>query len=187
MATVTRQSERLITGREYAAMPENKRTELVRGRITLMTPPPAWEHGKTECNLVCPLGMFVDTHDLGRIAVGEVGLYTGRDPDTVRGADILFISHAQLAKRNLDEPYLDVAPELIVEIRSPSNTRAEIEEKLGEYFAIGVKLVWLADPATRTVSVYRSLTDVRHLTASDELSGEDVLPGFRIAVAKIFK
>ncbi len=186
MATVTDQNEKLITGREYARMSGHERTELVRGRITPVTPPPGYAHGMAECNLASPMWLFARQHDLGQVLVGEVGLYTGRDPDTVRGADIVFISHEQVAKRNKEETYLDVAPELIVEIRSPKNTEANIKEKVGEYMAIGVKLVWVADPAKRTVTIYRSLTDVRVLKDGDELTGEDVLPGFHIAVAEIF-
>lgn len=187
MATITGQGEKLITGKEYARMPGHERTELVRGRITPVTPPPTFDYGEAESNLAGEMRSFNRRHKLGRIASGAVGVYTGRDPDTVRAADIAFISHAQYARRNPDDTYLDVVPELMVEIRSPKNTAAAIDEKLGEYFAIGVKLVWVAESKRRVVSVYRSLTDVRVLKEGDELAGEDILPGFRMPVADIFE
>jgi Uma2 family endonuclease len=187
MATVIGQQEKLITGEEFATMPGPKRLELVRGRIGPMTPPPGFEHGTTETRLGGQMDAFVQARKLSEVAGGEVGVYTSRNPDTVRGVDILFISHDQLAKRDKNLKYLDVAPELIVEIRSPSNTEPALAEKLAEYFAIGVKLVWVADPATRTVRVYRSLTEMRVLSDDDDLSGEDILPGFLIPVAKIFR
>jgi Uma2 family endonuclease len=187
MASIIQQTEKLITGKEFFLLEEPERCELVQGRVVPMPPPPGFDHGATESGFTIEIGWFVRTHDLGRIAGGEVGLYTGRNPDTVRAADLLFISHERYAKRDRTDPYLDVAPELIVEIRSVSNTKVHIAEKVTEYFAIGVKLVWVADPKTRCVDVYRSPTDIRRLTATDELSGEEILPGFSVPVARFFE
>jgi Uma2 family endonuclease len=123
---------------------------------------------------------------LGIVKVGEVGIYTHRRPDTVRGADVLFISnerHAQLTSSG----YLDVAPELVVEVMSPDDRWSEVRRKLQEYFQIGVKLVWIADPDSRTVYAYRSLTDVREFTERDALSGDDVLPDLSVPVASLFE
>jgi Uma2 family endonuclease len=131
------------------------------------------------------LGGFVEEHQLGKVLVGEVGLYTRRDPDTIRGADVLFISNERLAQVK-SASFLDVAPELIVEVMSPDDRWSEVKQKLKEHFSIGVILVWVADPSDKTVSVYRSLTDVRLLVESDTLDGEEILPDFKVSVASLF-
>jgi Uma2 family endonuclease len=82
--------------------------------------------------------------------------------------------------------FLDVPPDLIVETLSPGNTWSETIQKLREYFSIGVRLVWLVNPSSQSVFAYRSLTDVREFTIDDGLPGDDVLPGFSVAVRDIF-
>ena len=80
-----------------------------------------------------------------------------------------------------------MAPELVVEILSPHDTVMDLTEQLREYFAIGVKLVWVLDPRARRVMVFRSLTDVRELAEPDQLTGDDVLAGFAVSVATLFE
>ncbi len=177
-------AEPLVTGEALAEMGDIGRCELVEGKI-IMRSPTGWQHGKFERRLAHALGSFVDEHQLGEVLVGEVGLYTQRDPDSVRGADVIFISHERLAQVQ-STSFLDVAPELIVEVMSPDDRWIEVKQKLREYFAIGVMLVWVVDPADQTVSVYRSLTEVRLLAGSDQLTGEEALPGFSVPVNALF-
>lgn len=187
MATVTTPTEiKLITGEEFALTDVPDYYELVRGRIVPM-PPPTHGHGRAGFNIAGPAFVFLQTNPLGQMAIGDSGIYTERDPDTVRGADLYFVSNLRLAKRDKTKGYLTVAPDWITEVRSPSNTDAYIEEKLGEYFNIGVRMVWLVDPEARCVHVYRSLKDVRTFHENDTVGGEDVLPGFSLPVAKIFE
>jgi len=174
-----------ITGEELYAMGDIGPCELVEGRIVPMTPAGV-PHGIYEGNFYLALRQFVDEHDLGVVAAGEVGIYTKRNPDTVRGADVVFISHERNRQRS-SSGYLDVAPDLVVEILSPNDRWTDVMDKLREYFAIGVRLVWVADPGARSVFAYRSLTDVREFTAADELVGDDVLPGFRVRVEELFR
>ncbi len=174
----------LVTGEALAEMGDIGRCELVEGVIVVKSPT-GWLHGGVEQRFGQTLGAFVDYHQLGRVLVGEVGIYTRRNPDTVRGADVIYISKARLAQVK-SRSYLDVAPELVIEVLSPDDRWSEVKQKLREYFAIGVVLVWVADPSDKTVSVYRSLTDVRILGEDDLLSGEEVLPGFSIPVASLF-
>lgn len=178
------QAKKLITGEELGTMGNLGRTELVKGEIVYMSPT-GHPHGFIESNFGGILYVFVRQHKLGRVFVGETGIYTGREPDTVRGVDVAFISNERLAQVK-STSYLDVAPELIVEIVSPGDTWSEITQKLEEYFAIGVKLIWVADPSRQRVHVYRSLTEIDILTATDELTGGEVLPGFRVAIAELF-
>ena len=180
------QTETLVTGEELLAMGDFGSCELIEGRIVMMSPT-GDEHGGYESNFDFYLGGFVRQHQLGRIRVGEVGIYTHRNPDTVRGADVAFISNERYAQRQQKKGFLDVAPELIVGIMSPDDRWSEVKQKFREYFSIGVKLVWVADPADKTVSAYRSLTDVRVFDEGDTLTGDEVLPGFSVPVASLFE
>jgi Uma2 family endonuclease len=174
-----------VTGEELFEMPGTDRCELVDGEIKRMSPT-GWKHGGVESNLTERLNAFARENDLGRVLTGEVGIYTGRDPDTVRGADVLVISHERL-KDASPEGYLDVAPELIVEIMSPTNKWEEVRRKIEEYFGIGVERVWIVEPANRAVQVYRSRDAVRTLSEDDTLEGDGILDGFAIAVRALFE
>jgi Uma2 family endonuclease len=174
-----------ITGEELATMGDIGPCELIEGRIMPMSPT-GDEHGKIVANIGAELLTYVRSHKLGKVRVGEVGIYTRRNPDTVRGADVLFISNERYVQRK-SPGYLDVAPDLVVEILSPNDRWTETTQKLREYFAIGVHLVWVADPQARSVYAYRALTDVREFTENDDLPGDDVLPGFSVKVAQLFE
>ncbi len=178
--------DRLISGVELAHMGDVGPCELIDGRIVSMTPT-GDEHGWIEGNFYEALRGFVRSRRLGKVLVGEVGIFTRRDPDRVRGADVLFISNERYAQRSGTSGYLDVAPELVVEILSPGDRIIDTMQKLRESFGIGVTIVWVADPAARTVYVYRSLTDVREFPEGDRLPGEGVLPGFEVSVASLFE
>jgi Uma2 family endonuclease len=175
----------LITAEQLLAMGNIGRCELVEGRIIMLSPT-GGQHGIIEGRFYKALDAFVTPRHLGLVMVGEVGIYTRRHPDTVRGADALYISNERAAKWS-GKGYLDVAPDLVVEVMSPDDRWIEITQKLREYFQIGVRLVWVAEPSARLVYAYRSLTDVRQLGENDTLSGDDVLPGFSVPVAGLFE
>jgi len=82
--------------------------------------------------------------------------------------------------------FIELAPDLAVEVLSPDDPRREVLEKVGEFLDAGTRLVWVLDPEHRTAAVYRSLTDVQHLSENDCLDGEDVVSGFTCALADIF-
>jgi Uma2 family endonuclease len=100
---------------------------------------------------------------------------------------VVFISSERYASQPDPSGFLEVAPELLVEILSPSDRVTELMQRLRECFAIGVQLVWVADPGARTVYVYRSLTEVREFRESDQIIGDGVLPGFEVPVATLFE
>lgn len=179
-------TETPVTGDELLAMGDIGPCELVEGRIVLMSPT-GFTHGNYELTFGENLKRFVKQNKLGKVAVGEVGIYTQRDPDTIRAADVAFISHERLARQKRQKGFLEVAPELVVEVMSPDDRWQEVTQKLREYFGIGVKLVWVAEPATKTVYAYRSLTDIQEFTEADTLICEDVLPGFSVPVADLFE
>lgn len=147
--------------------------------------PTGEKHGIIEVNLGGELRTFVRQHKLGRVSGGETGIYIRRNPDTVRGADVVFISNERLARRG-SSGFIDVAPDLVVEVMSPDDRWSDVTKKLEEYFSIGVRLVWVVDPESESVYAYRSLTDVRHFAKNDTLPGDDVLSGFGVSVADLF-
>lgn len=174
----------LMTGEDLYDVGSMQRMELVKGLIKIM-PPTGFTHGRVEAKTARVLGNFIEKHQLGETQGGEVGIYTRRNPDTVRGADVLFISHARLQQVKSDS-YLDVAPELVVEVLSPRDRWLDVEQKLEEYFAIGVDRVWIADPIHQTLRIYTALNQFTILQRDDVVRDEGILPGFECKVAEFF-
>lgn len=135
-ATSTREPTRLLTDDELLRMPGLDPCELVAGRVVPMTPTNP-THGRIEANVAAALKHFARAQNLGVVMAGEVGVFTARNPDTVRAADVLFLSHDRNSRRERQERFLDVAPELTVEILSPTDRPEQVRRKLGEYFAAG--------------------------------------------------
>ena len=185
-AASSRESTRPVTGDELMRMPGLDPCELVAGRVVPMTPTNP-THGRIEVNVAAALKHFVRTQNLGVVMAGEVGVFTARNPDTVRAPDVLFLSHERDARRERREGFLDVAPELTVEILSPTDRPDQVRRKLSEYFAAGVRQVWVIDPATRTVQVHHGRGGPLSLAHGAVLTGGDVLPGFELPVDDIFE
>lgn len=141
------------------------------------------DHGAIEFNVAHEIRKA--SGGLGRVLVGEVGLYIRRDPDTVRAADVIFIS-TERYQRRAARGFLDVVPELIVEVLSPGDSWLNTTEKLRDYFSIGVAQVWVVNPDARSVFVYRSLTDVREVAEHDTLTAPDILPALAVNVSTLF-
>lgn len=176
--------EDLITAEEFARFPDLGPCELVNGRIVHLSPAQPL-HGLVEARLGSRLFTHADSSGRGLVLGGEVGLWVRRGPDTVRGADLLFISRERWARRN-PKGFLDGPPELVVEILSPDDRYGEVMEKLEEYLALGVDLVWIVDPERRYVLAYRSLLEVERFEEGDVLTDEEILPGFSLPVADLF-
>jgi len=176
---------KLITAEEFGKMPEpidGSKEELVKGVIVTM-PPPKGLHGIIQAKILRKIGNFVEDRNLGWV-VAESGTILERDPDTVRGPDVAFYSITR--QPTPPDDYFEIAPDLVVEVLSPDDRRVKVREKIRQYVAAGVKLVWLVDPDLRIVTVYRgSLRGVEH-DETDTLDGGDVLPEFSCKVADFF-
>lgn len=179
-------TERLYTLSEYERLPEDDGhwTELVEGRL-VREPHPNAEHSWLTMKLFALILAYAEKNRLG-LALAEPGFLLADEPPTVRGPDVAFIARENLPPGGFPRAFWTVPPDLAVEVVSPSNTRAEIREKVLEYLSAGTRLVWVVEPRTRSVAAYRSRTDVRVLTGSDTLGGHDVLPGFRLRVSDLF-
>jgi Uma2 family endonuclease len=177
--------DRLVTGEELLAHPEWGYCELVRGKVVPL-PPPKPTHGIISAALTFALGSFVKKNKLGKVLCNDPGLYTARDPDSVRGVDVCFISNARLQEARRAPGYWETLPELCVEVISPGDTWSEVMEKVEEYLAAGVTLVWVVDPQRRKAYVFRPDRPPGTLSAGDSLEGEAVLPGFVLPLAELF-
>ena len=181
----TKPSAKLLTGEELLAMGDIGPCELIDGRIVRMNPI-GRSHAYVAANLSMMLNQFVRQHKLGQVLVGEIGIFIQRGPDRIRAADIAFVSTERLAQTT-ESGYLKTAPELVVEIISPSDRWQDVRAKLEDYFTIGVHRVWIVEPDSRAVLVYRSSTEMRKLSESDTVIGEGALDGFSLLVAELFE
>ncbi len=176
----------LLTAEDFAARYANVHAELVKG-IVKEYPVPWPKHGFLCTNIAWLLTVHVKEHDLGRVATNDSWIQTGRNPDTVRGADVCFFSYERLPKGKVPEGLLPVVPELVVEVRSPSDRWDAIFTKVGEYLAAGVRVVVVLDPKSETASVYRLEELQQTFHNGDPLVVPDVLPGFSVAVSRLFE
>ena len=161
------------------------RGELIRG-VLCETMSTGYEHGQIVTALVIELGTFIKPRRLGTLVASDTGVWLERDPDTVREPDIAFTSAAKIPLDTRITGYTEVAPDLVVEVVSPSDGRREVHDKARMWLSHGVRLVWVVYPETRTVDVHRDDAAVSTLAADDFLDGLDVLPGFTCSVRSVF-
>ena len=181
---MTRTKTRL-TSEEFARLPETVgKQELVRGEVVEM-PPAGEEHGDLQFGLGSRMRLHAERHNLG-LVLGETGFTLRTDPDTVRAPDIAFIAAARLSPGGLRPGYVPGAPDLAVEVVSPNDTAAEVDEKVQEYLAAGARRVWVVKPRIRGVTVHYPDGSARTLRGDDVLPGEDVMPGFEVRVGDLF-
>lgn len=176
--------DRMVTAEEFSRHPEWGRCELKRGRVVPM-PPPKPRHGLLVAELVYRLKAFMRTVRIGQI-MAESGIRTEREPDTVRGSDISYMSNARFAEAGKAAAYPDIAPELCVEVASPTDSLPKLREKAAEYLAAGVLLVWIVDAERKQVHVFTKLGEPVVLGDTDTLRGGEVLAGFELPLAELF-
>lgn len=184
MAILDRFQEPLLTGEELFRRGDSGSCELVDGRVVPMSPT-GHLHARLEARLS---GVFLDyAESTGEweVLTGEVGIYVRRNPDTIRAADLALISKESY-RRCQSPSYLDVAPEVVVEILSPDDRWLGVMEKLSDYFSAGVARVYVLDPKKRQIFAYRSVTSLILLEEGDVLEDPELLPGFRLALADLF-
>lgn len=175
------------TERDVARMrdhtPTRKLCELVDG--VLVEKAMGTKEGYYAGVLLHLIWSFLDKHSLG-IVLGADGMLRLL-PGLVRIPDVSFISWERLGGDELpDDAIASLVPDLAVEVVSKGNTKEEIDRKLTEYFETGVRLAWVVYPKTRTVKVYTAVDEVRTHRESESLDGGEVLPGFKLPLAKLF-
>ena len=175
----------LMTAEEFAQKHGHDYAELVKGQIVEL-PMPFPRHGR-----ICLLaGRLFDEHaeknDLGRVMSNDSFVKNRSNPDTVRGADLCFYSNERLPKGAVPEGLLPVVPDMITEVRSPTERWTQVFTKVAEYLEAGVRVVVILDPTTATASVYRPDELQQIFDNGDDLVLPDVLPGFTAPVKRLF-
>ena len=135
------------------------------------------------------IATFLELHarstNLGRVLAAETGFLLRRDPDTVRAPDAAFVSSDRLRGEETPDGFPELAPDLVVEVVSPSDTDHQVHEKVNDWLRAGVRMAWVIYPANRSANVFRSPEDFSTLTEDDFLDGEEVVPGFSCRVGNL--
>ena len=173
----------LITAEDLLNMSLDQPCELVAGELRMMSPS-GEAHCRVAARLVVLIGVHVEREDLGVTYTAEPGFVLSRDPDTVRAPDVAFVSKERLLKS--PEGFIPGAPDLAVEVVSPTDRVKDVAEKAEAWIGAGVRAVWVVWPSTRTITVYRPGAKPETLREQDTLKGGDALPGFEHPVAEVF-
>jgi Uma2 family endonuclease len=175
-----------VTAEELLRKPDDGyRYELVKGELRKMVPAGS-EHGYVAYRIALLLGQHVEEHKLGRVYAAETGFRISSNPDTVRAPDAAFVSRERVEKAGRVEGYWPGAPDLAAEVVSPNDTHTEVTEKALSWLDTGSRMVLVVDPLQRTVTVYRSLDDIRVLIGDSTIDGTDVVPDWKLSVAELF-
>ena len=179
-----------VTAEELLTMPDGKRFELVNGELVERNM--SWESERVGMNVSGLLWGHCREHDCGVLNGSNAGyqcfeeIYPD-DPDRLRKPDVSYISVDRLPKEPIVKGHCPIVPDLAVEVVSPNDLSEEVEEKVDEYLRAGVRLVWVVHPQRKTIRIHRADGTVQDLRQTDELSGEDVITGFRCPVSEVFR
>ena len=180
-----KKSPPLLTAEEFAEQYSGHRMELVDGR-PVETPMPNQRHGKI-CGMIgFFLTLFCRAKDFGHVMTCDTFVIVKRDPDAMRCADVYFISYSRLAKGSVPGGILDVIPELVFEVESPSDRPGEISTKISEYLAAGVSCVVSVDPETESATAHRIGRRPKKYNRKQIMNFPDILPGFDLPLAELF-
>ncbi len=177
--------EKTYTPEDLLAMPDRKSYELVDGHLVErdVSVLSSWVGGRT----YRVVDSFVEEHQLGCVWSADLGYVCFPNaPGKVRKPDVSFVRKERLPEGLTSEGYLYIPPDLAVEVISPNDLAYQVDHKVGEYLSAGVPLIWVINPEERTVRIHRRDRSISWLEEQDELSGEDVIPGFRCRVSTIF-
>jgi Uma2 family endonuclease len=173
-----------MTAEQLAALPaDDKRYELVAGRLRVMNPA-GNVHGRVAARLLIELGQYVEQHKLGIVYAAETGFLLARNPDTVRAPDVAFVAQERFEAAEQTGGYLQLAPDLVAEVVSPSDSYSQVEEKALAWLGSGVAMVLVVDPGTQTVQVYRGTDNIVSLGIDERIVGDDVVAGWSLSKAK---
>ena len=183
MTTITQP----VTAEELLNMPDDGfRYELIRGELRKM-PPAGHIHGEYALSIGASLQTHAKANGLGKTYAAETGFKLESDPDHVRAPDAAFVRRERAEAAREISGFFPGAPDVAVEVISPTDRYTEVEEKVADWLDAGTIAVIVVDPNRRIVKVHRSPTDVIALTEADVLSAEDAVPGWQMPVRDIFE
>jgi Uma2 family endonuclease len=179
-------AEQLLTAEEYYRLSDKPEySELVRGVIVPMNQP-GFRHGFICGQTYFLLRLYLMDHDVGRVLTNDSGIITQRDPDTVRGGDVIFYSYERVPREVTPVGFPASAPNIVFEVRSPNDRWSEILEKIAEYLTAGVELVCVLVPETRAAHLFYPDRPGAILQGDEELTLPAPLDGFRQPVSAFF-
>ena len=161
------------------------RYELLKGELVKMAPA-GREHGVRAMRIGWRLAQHVEANGLGEVLAAETGFRLASEPDTVRAPDVAFVKQERVAEAGESRGFWPGAPDLAGEVVSPGYTYPEVEDKVLEWLDAGTLMVVVVNPRQRTVTIYRSRTDIVILTQGDILDGKDVVPGWSLPIQELF-
>lgn len=173
-----------LTAEEFYLRCTDERAELIEGKVVPMAPA-GGSHGAFSTKLAGALLRWAEETGAGVVVSGETGFILARDPDTVRAPDAAYIAWERLGDR-VPDAFCPVAPDLAVEVVSPSDRRADVLAKVGAWLAAGTRVVWVVWAESQRIWVCRPDTDPAILGPGEALISEDVLPGFSLPVDAVF-
>ncbi len=183
---MAQETKTLMTAEEFAKLPDNgMRRELVRGEVIEMTPSGA-EHSGIGAHAVAALIQFAKEGETGTAFGADCGFILAEDPDVVRVPDASFVLRGRLPQGRRPVGFFPGAPDLAVEVVSPTDQAADVQEKVNDYLKAGTSLVWVVYPKLRQVVVHKSLAETFTVEEDGTLTGDPVLPGLSIPVKDIF-
>ncbi len=150
-----------------------------------MMSPSGFEHGRIVIGISGALFKFLEQNPLGVLTGAETGFQIAHHPDTVRASDVGFVCSARVPEEPV-KGFFPGAPDLAVEVLSPDDRAGEVLAKVWDWLDAGCHGVWVVDPRTRSITIYRSRREVAVLSNADFLTDEQLLPGFRVSVAMVF-
>lgn len=178
--------ERLVTVEEFARIPDDDhRYELVEGRV-VRTSPPGSRHAVLATRIARLLDQHVEALGLG-VVMTSGGFHLASRPDTVREPDVAFVRAERIPASGVPDGFWPGPADLAVEIRSPGDRHSEIAAKVTEYLGRGVRLVWVVDPKSRTITVRQPGQPPIVLDQEAALDGGAAVPGFSCPLEKIFR
>ncbi len=176
----------MSTADKLASMPDDgNRYELIRGELRMMSPADG-RHGRVAVRINKILAIHVDDNLLGATFAAETGFKITVDPDTVRAPDAAFVTQDKIDQLEDDTGYLPFAPDLAVEVVSPNDSFASVENKAFSWLHAGTELVLIVEPESKTIHSYRSKTSISVNGVGDEIDASDVVPGWVFKVADAF-
>ncbi len=177
---------KLLTIEQFLAQYGDRPADLIRGEIQEYAMP-GGVHGNVCGNISDYLKNYLRKKNLGRVFINDTHVRITRNPDTARGMDVGYISYSRLPKNRVPVGVIEVVPELVFEVRSPSDRWVLILEKVINYLDLGVTAVVVLDPKTESATVFRHEDRQQTIDANQKLTLPDILPGFAVLVAKFFE
>ena len=160
--------------------------ELERGEVIYLTAG-GWKHSRISLRIAFLLERWAEKTKRGRVLVNEAGLITERNPDTVRGVDVMYFSYRRVPDGKEPEGFAETPPELAVEVVGKKQGWKKMVQKAGEYLALGADRVWIVDPGARTLHVFMADKEPSKYDDTATIRDDAILPGFSCKVSEFFK